>query len=77
MELGSIVRKIHAIGIDSVGSVGSVGTRAEGTREKERETQSGQEEKGGKYCSSRSSNSCSCHVCLLFVVSLTDNPVHR
>jgi hypothetical protein len=77
MELGSIVRKIHALGIDLVGSLGSVGTRAEGTREKERETQSGQEEKRGKYCSSRSSNSCSCHVCLLFVVSLTDNPVDR
>ncbi len=76
-ELGSIVRKIHAIGIDLVGSLSSVGTRAEGTRERERETQSGQEEKRGKYRSSRSSNSCSCHICLLFVVSLIDNPVDR
>jgi hypothetical protein len=75
MELGSILRKIHAIGIDLVGCLGSVGTRAEGSREKERETQSWQEEKGRKY--RRSSNSCSCHVCLLLVVSLTDNPVDR
>jgi hypothetical protein len=37
MELGSIVRKIHAKGIDLVGSLGSVGTRAEGTREREGE----------------------------------------
>jgi hypothetical protein len=77
MELGSIPRKIQAIGIDFVGSLGSVGTRAEGSREKERETQSWQEEKGRKYRSSRSSYSCSCHVCLLLVVSLTDKPVDR
>jgi hypothetical protein len=37
MELGSILRKIHAKGIDLVGSLGSVGTRAEGTTERGRE----------------------------------------